>query len=505
MPTIGEAVNQLALYDRRVGYSIAAWIEAWTDDDRVAFHFEGATTTYDQFVKRIDHVARGLVASGVQLGDRVAYCGLNRVEVFETLFAAARIGAIFLPLNNRLTVAELGELISDARPALILAADGFGELISAAAPHSTIRDIDIEPFEESGATLPMRVVAPDTPLLMMYTSGTTGRSKGAVLSQNAIVYGARNAVDYQRLTADDTIVAALPTFHIGGLNVQTIPALTVGARVVLHRRFDPGDVLAAVPAHQVTQMVLVPAMLDAVAGHRSFGLTDLSSITGIVSGSSVVPTSAMQPFFDRGIPVGQMYGLTETGPTAIALGFEAAADHLGSCGKAAAHTELRIVDLRGADVETGVAGEVWVRGPNIFSEYWENPAGTQAAFAPGEWFRTGDVGFEDDEGYIYISDRIKDVVISGGENVYPAEVEPVLAEHPAIAEVSVIGQADERWGEVPVAVIVLAEGATLDIDELRRWCDDRLARFKQPQVIRLVDRLPRTALGKVMKHELRRV
>jgi fatty-acyl-CoA synthase len=244
-------------------------------------------------------------------------------------------------------------------------------------------------------------------------------------------------------------------------------------------------------------------MLRAVSSHPTFAATDISSLAGINSGSSVVPADVMAPFFDRGVPVGQVYGTTETGPTAVVLGYDEAAAHIGSCGREAAHTELRIVDGDGADVAAGAAGELWLRGPHLFSGYWNAPEATAAAFAAGGWFRTGDIGYRDAEGYVFIADRIKDVVITGGENVYPAEIEPVLAEHPAIAEVAVIARPDGRWGEIPVAVIVPTPGSRLSIDELRGWCDGRLARFKQPRAIAVVDELPRTALGKVKKHELR--
>jgi len=318
-----------------------------------------------------------------------------------------------------------------------------------------------------------------------------------------MLYTVLNSIDHQGLTADDCVVAPLPTFHVGGLNIQTLPTLYVGGQVLLQRRFDPSGVLDLIETHRVTQTLLVPAMLTAVANQPSFDDTDLTTLRGINTGSSLVPAEVMQPFFDRGVPVGQVYGATETGPTAVVLDYDDAAERIGSCGKAAAHTELRIVDFEGADVRARVPGELWLRGANIFTGYWRNGEATDEAFAPGGWFQTGDVGYFDDDGFVYISDRIKDVVISGGENIYPAEIEPALLQHDAFAEITVIGQTDEQWGEIPVAVAVLVEDHDLTIEELRHWCDDRIASFKQPRVLQLVDELPRTALGKVKKHELR--
>ena len=482
--------------------TIAEWIDQWADTERVAFRFEDETISYDQFSQRIDATARGLVDLGVGAGDRVGFCGLNRVEVFELLFASARIGAIFLPFNNRLTAAELAIQAADSTPSIVLTTDGFEGTWAQVETSPPVRNLDSDPFPASEVALPDFVASPQTTVLMVYTSGTTGHAKGAMLSHDAMLFSVLNGIDQQELRADDRIIAPLPTFHVGGINIQTLPTLYVGGEVLLERRFDPSRVLQLIEDHAVTQTLLVPAMLQAVSALPEFASADLSSLRGINSGSSIVPAEVMQPYFDRGVPVGQVYGTTETGPTAVVLGYEEAAANIGSCGRPATHTELRIVATE-HDVADGDAGELWLRGPNIFTGYWGNTAATDDAFAPGGWFKTGDVGYRDVDGYVYISDRIKDVVISGGENVYPAELEPILAQHPAIAEVAVVGHPDDRWGEVPVAVVVLSEGHSLDLPDLREWCDERMARFKQPRRLRLVDKLPRTALGKVKKHELR--
>lgn len=483
--------------------SIDEWITS-QPAERVAFRFEGDVLTYGTLAERVACTAAELQRSGVGVGDRVAYCGLARPEVFELLFACARLGSIFLPLNSRLTAAELGVLIDDSDPTLLIGCDGLFETLAQASGNRRVRDLEAEPLatDAGGAGSPAEPIPPDSPVLMVYTSGTTGVSKGALLSQRSLLYTVLNNIDHQDFTEDSCIVACLPTFHVGGLNIQTLPVLYAGGEVLLLRRFDPGDVLELIRSFAPSQTLLVPAMLAAVAAHEQFNEVDLSCVVGINSGSSLVPEAVTLPFFDRGVPVGQVYGATETGPTAVVLRYDEAAAHPGSCGRPATHTEVRIVDEDGTDVVAGSTGELWLKGPNLFSGYWRNDEATADAFVDG-WYKTGDVGHQDSDGFIYISDRIKDMVISGGENVYPAELETVLAEHPDLAEVAVVGQPDVTWGEIPVAVAVTVPGSGLTIEQLRAWCDGRLARYKWPRELVVVDELPRTALGKVQKHIVR--
>lgn len=479
-------------------------IERWAATERVAFHVEGRAVTYATLAARIKDTAAGLADAGVEPGDRVAFCGLNRLELFEVLFACARLGAIFVPINNRLTPPEISIQLADSRPRLVLVTDGFGPALAAAEPPCPVRDLDLDPFPSLGSSAagPVPVGSLAAPVLMVYTSGTTGTPKGAVLTQNAILHTVQNGIDQQVLGADDLIIACLPTFHVGGLNIQVLPTLEVGGQVVLTRRFDPGEVLDLIERHRPTQTLLVPTMLQAVAAHPRFGDVDLSCLVGITTGSSVVPLEVMAPFLDRGIPVAQVYGATESGPTAVVVRYDEAFTHPTSAGRPALHTDLRIVGNDGLDAAPGVAGELWLRGPNLFSGYWENPEATATAFV-GDWYRTGDVGYRDADGFVFISDRLRDVYITGGENVYPVEVEAILATHPAIAEVAVVARPDARWGEVGVAVAVLEAGTSLTIDELRVWCQPHLAPFKLPRELLVVDDLPRTALGKVQKHVLR--
>ena len=411
---------------------------------------------------------------------------------------------MLLPLNNRLAVHEIRFQLDDSGPSLALVGDGFGDLVAAAAPSLPLIDLDGPPPTATGPLPGGSVRSPSAPVLMVYTSGTTGRPKGAVHTRRSLLHTVLNGVAHQDLTAEDVVLTVLPLFHVGGLNIQTLPALYVGATTVLHRRFDPGHCLADIAGHGVTQTLFVPAVMQAVLAHPDFAATELGTLRGLNSGSSVVPDHLIRGFLDRGVPVGQVYGSTETGPTALVLRYEHGAAHIGSCGKPALHTRLRLVDQTGRDVADGDPGELLLRGPNLFDGYWRQPAATAAAFRDS-WYRTGDVGRRDGDGFVHIEDRLGDVLISGGENVYPAEVENALAEHPAIGAVAVIGRPDPRWGEIPVAVVEpVAPGAPVPaVDELRAWCTDRLARFKQPREVVVVPELPRTALGKVQKHLLR--
>ena len=347
-------------------------------------------------------------------------------------------------------------------------------------------------------------------MLLAYTSGTTGHPKGALLDQAAMSANAVNSTHAHDLTSHDRVLTTIPLFHVGGLNIQTLPALLGGAAVRLQRAFDAGQFLDDVETWQPTWTVLVPAALTAVAAHPRFAGADLGSLHGIMTGSSPVPAAATRPFFDRGVPVGQIYGSTETAPIAVHLRCDEAASHSGSCGKPSTMCEVRIVGAGGEDVATGERGELWVRGPSVLREYWNDPQATAAALTDG-WFHTGDIGHADADGWIFIDDRRTDLIISGGENIYPAELEDVLSGTDLVAESTIVGVPDERWGAVPVIVAVPASPGAgepdADDDEtaakLLRLFDGRLARFKHPKAVFWADQLPRTALGKVRKHEVR--
>ncbi len=475
-------------------------IERWAEHfpAKVALHFHGTDWTYAVLWERIEEATRMLGANGVARGDRVAFLGYNHPDMLVLLFALARLGAILVPLNWRLTAAEHRVIVGDCAPKLLLYEP---ELQAHAAELATpARMLDGKWREGDASPAPTGGDADD--VLIVYTSGTTGRPKGAVLQQSALLWNGFNSMHAHDLSQADHVLNALPMFHVGGLNNQTLPALLAGATVTLHRRFDPGLWLADVAARKPTVSILVPATMQAIVEHADWERTDLSSLKMINSGSMVVPDSLIRAFHARGVPVGQIYGCTETAPIAVVLLKEEARAMVGSAGKPAPHCEIKIaVDALGTEAQTGAVGEVWVRGPNVMRGYWNNPEATRAAFVDS-WFRTGDLARRDANGFFWVAGRSKDVIISGGENIYPAELENVLADCPAIAEAAVIGIEDPKWGEAACACIVRKPGAELDEQAALALFKDRLARYKHPRRVVFLDSLPKNALGKVQKFEL---
>jgi fatty-acyl-CoA synthase len=469
--------------------------------ERVALRFEGEEITYGDLERRVLSLAAVLRRRwGVSTGDRVAYLGFNHPVVLELLFACARLGAIFVPLNWRLALPEHREILRDCAPRVLLVGRELhpqaGEIGAGIATEAS------DAIGTSAPLHPAPAIEPSAPVLLVYTSGATGRPKGVLLTQPALEWNARNSIVAHELTDADHVLTVLPMFHVGGLNIHTTPALTVGARVTLHARFDPSAALRAIATDRPTMLLAVPQVSLAMTNHPDWGSTDLSSLRLVTTGSSIIPAAMIRPWHERGIPVTQVYGMTESGPVAVCLRSEYARRKVGSCGTPARHCAARIVDDTGREAAPGEIGEILLRGPNLFREYWGDPEATRAAFDNG-WLRTGDLGHRDDEGFFYVDDRKKDLVISGGENIRPAELENVLAESEAIVEAAVVGRADERWGEVAVAFVVVKAGHELTRADVLSLFEGRLARFKHPRDVVFLDRLPRNVMGKVLKHELR--
>jgi len=459
-------------------------VEHWAEHrpSRVALHFEGADLTYAELWKRVVRAARGL---RVAKGERIAWLGYNHPDMLVLLFAAARCGAILVPLNWRLTAAEHRAILRDCQPRWLFS---DAELAPAArALGIPLGSLDAQTGAAAAGT-------DDDELLLVYTSGTTGKPKGAVLTQAALLWNGYNSMHAHDLGQADHVLSTLPMFHVGGLNNQTVPALLAGATVTLHKRFEAGAWLAAVQARKPTLSLLVPATLQAVIAHRDWARCNLSSLRLLNTGSMVVPESLIRAFHERGVAVGQIYGATETAPIAIVLLREDAMRKVGSTGKPALHCEVKLVD-----------GEICVRGPNVMRRYWNDPAATAQVLDHEGWFRTGDLARVDDEGYYWIVGRSKDVIISGGENIYPAELENVMADCPEIAESAVVGVADAKWGEAACAVVVRRPGAVIDEAAVLALFKDRLARYKHPRRVVFADALPKSALGKIRKHELKKL
>lgn len=474
--------------------------------EKAALGFEGQWWSYAVFCSRVERAAAVLRDLGLAPGERLAVLAQNLPATLELLFACARLGAVLVPLNWRLAVPEHRYILCDCTPK-ILAADSLHRAALARAADGMRATLLALEEEEAGqwpsyerlvrTTSPVPPAGSLTdPVALLYTSGTTGHPKGAILTQSNLVWNAHNAYAMHEMTSADIVLTTLPLFHTGGLNIQTLPALLAGATVYLQRKFDADETLAAIAAVRPTLTLLVPTQMQILLAHPRWPQTDLSSLRLVGTGSSLVPEILIRGFAARGLSVVQVYGATETGPISIYLTAAYAHSKIGSTGKPAPYCEVRIVDTAGRDVPPGVQGEIWVRGPAVSPGYWgEAPRGAEA------WFATGDVGHRDSEGFYYIDDRIKDMIISGGENIYPAQVENVLYEHPAVAEAAVIGISDPKWIEAPIAVVVRRDA--VDAETLVAHCRARLAHFKVPRAVYFVDSLPRNAMGKVQKFKLR--
>ena len=475
---------------------------AYRGDGDIALSFEGENFSYGELWRCVESATQTLLQAGVQPGDRVACLSLNHPGVIVLLFALARLGAIMLPLNYRLAPAELAAVLSHAGASLIVADTTHRTLANELAGGAGIAVLPLDGFVTTHDANVASIVThrtADSPVLLVYTSGTTGLPKGALHTQAGLLANCTIAVVAHQFTPQDHVLTVLPLFHVGGLCIQTLPALYAGAQVTLHARFDAGAWLADVQRLRPTTSLMVPATMRAVIEHADFAQADLSSLRQLSAGSSSIPVALIDAFHQRGVPVCQVYGATETGPVSICLARADAMAHVGSTGRAAPGVEVRLLDELGAEVKPLGIGEICLRAPNLMREYWRDPK--NPAFRDG-WFHTGDLAFCDAEGFYRVVGRSKDMIISGGENIYPAEIENILAECVWVAESAVVGLPDEKWGEVAVAVIVKKPDSLLDASDVMALFDGRLARFKQPRRVVFCDGLPKTALGKVQKPRL---
>jgi fatty-acyl-CoA synthase len=485
---------------------LGRWIRdrARTTPERVAIDYDGRHVTYAELDVRSDRLAADLLAAGLKRGDRVATLTGNSPEHVEAFFACAKAGFVLVPLSWRLSPVELAYQLDDSEPAVFLVEDEYAELADATLAEASVRPERRRVGEVLGGEGRVAAdVADDDPLFLIYTSGTTGKPKGALLT-HANCFWTNVSFDLGTgMAGDDVALQLLPQFHCGGWNVQPLLTWWKGGTVVLERTFDAERCLRLVAEKRVTTLMGVPAIYLFMAQEPGFDDADLSSVRRAVVGGAPMPEALLETWHARGIDIVQGYGLTEAAPNVLCLPAEDAVRKLGFAGKPYPYVEVALRDPESGRLLDGTgAGELVVRGPNIFAGYWRNPEASAAATADG-WLLTGDVAERDEEGYYRICARLKDMYISGGENVYPAEVESVLHEHPAVADAAVVAVADERWGEAGIAAVVVAEGHEVDEDELIEHCRTRLAGFKVPRGVRFVDELPRSGMGKVLKDELR--
>ncbi|MDQ1049954.1 long-chain fatty acid--CoA ligase [Streptomyces sp. V4I2] len=467
------------------------------------------STDYRTLHTRTTRLAHALRTRGIRRGDRIAYLGTNHPSYLETLFAAGVLGAVFVPLNTRLAGPEIAYQLADSGAKALVYGPSFQGLV-AGLPGST----DVRTYVEVGAEYEEALssakdepidepVGADDTCIIMYTSGTTGRPKGAMLTHGNLTWNAINVLIDHDLLADERALVSAPLFHTAGLNMLTLPVLLKGGTCVLVEAFDPDATFDLVERHRITFMFGVPTMFDQIARHPRWKDADLSSLRILTCGGSPVPSPLIAAYQERGLTFLQGYGMTEASPGTLFLDAEHAVSKAGSAGVSHFFSDVRVVRPDLAPVDIDETGEVVVRGPHVMPGYWGLPEETAASFADG-WFRSGDAARVDEDGYVYIVDRIKDMIISGGENIYPAEIEDLLLAHPDIVECAVIGVPDDKWGEVPRAVVVPREGASPDPDEVLASLAGRLAKYKIPKSVVVADELPRTASGKLLKSRVRK-
>ncbi|WP_029431367.1 long-chain fatty acid--CoA ligase [Blastococcus sp. URHD0036] len=482
---------------------------------------EGDTTrTNAELLQRVQALAAGLTAEGVRRGDVVAMLLPNCVEFLELVYAVNRIGAAFLPLNTRLAPAEWEYILGHSEAVALVADAEFLPRLAEVLPRLRGLHTLLVPgagaapggwtgYEElvgahDGAVVPVDDVPGSALQRLMYTSGTTSRPKGVCISHANLLAKNLGMIIEFGLTARDVTAVAGPLYHVGALDMGGLATLHAGGSLVIQRRFDAAELIGLMAVHRATTVWLAPAMVNALLQREELAQADLGSLRVIMSGGEKMPEARLRQMLEvlPDVWFADAYGLTETVSSDTFLPHSHMRAKLGSVGKPLSQHQVRVGDEQGRDVPAGEVGEILIRGAKVFSGYWRDPEATERAFVDG-WFKTGDVGRLDEDGFLYIEDRKKDMIVSGGENIATPEVERVLYEHPDVVEAAVIGHPDERWGEVPHAFVVVRAGATLTSEDVAEFCRARLAKFKVPAYTTVVGQLPRTASGKVVKRELR--
>lgn len=475
----------------------------------------GRRLTYKTFNQRADQLASVLRRRyGIQKGDRVAVLAYNSSELLELFFALGKLGALMVPINYRLVGPEIRYILQDSEARILFFGPEFAATVTEILPEVSLdfivpfhEDPLLTSYEEllamgAGEVPEPAEIALDDAWLILYTSGTTGQPKGAVLTHGTITWNAVNTQVGWDLRTDDVTLTHTPFFHTGGLNVLTTPLFHRGGTVVLMRQFDADRSLELIERERCTVVFAVPTMYQMMLESPAFAPTDLSSIRFFITGGAPCPVSLIEAYDRRGLTFKQGYGLTEAGPNCFTLDARDAVRKAGSVGFPNFHLDVRVVDEAGKDVPAGEVGELLIRGPHVIKGYWKNPQATADAIRDG-WLHTGDLVRRDADGYYYIVDRKKDLIISGGENVYPAELEKILHAHPAIQEAAVIGVPHPKWGEVGRAIVVPRAGTPLEERDVLDYLQERLARYKLPKSVAFTEALPRNPSGKILKPALR--
>ena len=505
--------------------NIGCWIEKWAriQPKKIALISEGVPYTYRNLNQRINRLSNFLLYMGMEKGDRVAVLLRNCRQYIEIFLALSKTGGILVPLNWRLALPETEFIVRDSSPRFIIFDEEFmgnaamlreklpvfKEIFCTSGENKRVCEVptwaidyesSIMTYPDSEPNIPWESGAQD-PHIIMYTSGTTGLPKGAILSHQKTFFNVLNAGIYFDLTSHDIVMVARPMFHSGGLIVELAPILYRGGTVIVRKRFSPQEILETVENERVTVLELPATVYNIILNECDISKFDLSSVKCFFTGGERIPVALLKAYAEKGIIISQIYGLTEVS-TIFWLPAGRAIEKMGSVGQPAFHGEVKIVDGKGKPVKAGEIGEIVVKGPIVMSGYWKRPDLTRQVMRGG-WLQTGDLARFDEDGFAYIVDRKKDMFISGGENVYPAEVEKALFSHPSVLDAAVIGVTDKKWGEVGKAFIVPKEGCSISADEIRSFLEDKLARYKIPQHIEFIKKLPKTASGKIKKNLLK--
>ncbi len=501
-------------------YGIGFWLKRHAElhPNRIALITPERTFTYGDFNREANQVAHALAGLGLKEGDRIGVLCMNYAQFLTLLFGAGKMGMVVVSLNYRLTVPELAYQIQDSNVHVAFVGSENAALIPSLREQTALDKIFVlegdppagcgtypdfirgQNDAEPGEPLPW-----ERPLLTVYTSGTTGKPKGALLTHSNMFWNAMSDIIPLGLSVSDVFLTLLPLVHVGGVGLFTLPALLLGARVVMPRKFEPDEAMRLIEKEKATVVMGVPALGQMMLASPLFDKVDKSSVRFFYNGGDRCPLEVVRAFRERGLPFGGGYGLTETSPTAFMLepeDFVKGTQQLGFIGKAAFFNEARYVSPDGQDVPPGEVGEIWLRGPNVFSGYLNRPEANAEVFVNG-WFRTGDLANHDEEGLTFVAGRSKEMFKSGGLNVYPAEIEAVLGQHPAVREVCVIGVPDPKWNEVGRVIVAFKPGMTATTEELLAFCEGKLARYKLPKSVVCVDALPRNTLGKIVRAELK--
>ena len=472
---------------------------------KVALEEAGRNVTYAELDDRAGRAAALMAARGVAEGDRVALLCRNRIEFFELLFGCARLGAVLVPLNWRMPPAELDALLADAAPRLLLfgAEDAGAVARLAAAPAAIGLDEDYAALVAAAEPSRGRRRWPaGQTWYLLYTSGTTGRPKGVVYVYRMALANYVNIGSCIALRSTDVTVSFLPLFHTAGINLHALPTLIAGGTVLLLEQFDAEALVGLLEGRRLDTLFAVPTVYQALLDHPRFAAAPLGRVRHWGCGGAPLPDWLVERYRDLGVRVCNGMGMTETGPTAFIVDPADAWERIGSVGKPQLLCSVRIVDGAGRDVADGQVGDLLFSGPGVTPGYWRNEEATRAAFTADGWLRSGDLARRDADGFYYIAGRRKEMFISGGENVYPAEVENVLSAHPAVVDAAVLSEPDPKWGEVGRAFVQLAGGARPDCADLTAFCRQRLAPYKVPRRFEFVEEFPRTSAGKIQKHLL---